>query len=41
MVWANDLGAESDRKLIRYYANRRVWLFEPDRKHLLQLYQPR
>jgi hypothetical protein len=30
VVWALDLGAEEDQKLERYYADRAVWLVEPD-----------
>ncbi len=30
IVWARDLGPEEDRKLIRYYPDRAVWLLEPD-----------
>lgn len=30
IVWARDLGDENNRKLIDYYRNRTVWLFEPD-----------
>jgi hypothetical protein len=29
-VWANDLGAQENAKLLRYYANRKAWLLEPD-----------
>jgi hypothetical protein len=30
IVWANDLGADENRKLLRYYPNRTAWLLEPD-----------
>jgi hypothetical protein len=30
VVWALDLGADEDQKLERYYADRTVWLVEPD-----------
>jgi hypothetical protein len=30
IVWANDLGAEENAELVRYYANRKAWLLEPD-----------
>ncbi len=29
-VWANDLGAQENDKLIRYYPQRTAWLLEPD-----------
>ncbi len=29
-VWANDLGAEENNKLVQYYPARKVWLLEPD-----------
>jgi hypothetical protein len=32
VVWALDLGAEEDAKLIAYFANRTVWVAEPDAK---------
>jgi hypothetical protein len=32
IVWASDLGAEENRKLISYYKDRKVWLIEPDEK---------
>ena len=32
IVWARDLGPEENEKLRRYYADRTVWLFEPDFK---------
>jgi hypothetical protein len=31
VVWARDLGPVRNNKLIRYYKDRSVWLFEPDR----------
>jgi hypothetical protein len=33
-VWANDLGTEENDKLIRYYPQRKAWLFEPDARPL-------
>jgi hypothetical protein len=30
IVWANDLGAEENMALLRYYAKRKAWLLEPD-----------
>ncbi len=30
VVWARDLGPESNRELSRYYPNRQAWLVEPD-----------
>ena len=30
IVWANDLGAEENRKLLRYYPDRKSWLLQPD-----------
>ena len=30
VVWANDLGAEENAKLRRYYPDRKAWLLEPD-----------
>ncbi len=30
IVWANDLGAEENAALLRYYPNRKAWLLEPD-----------
>jgi len=30
IVWANDLGAEENVKLSRYYPDRKLWLLEPD-----------
>jgi len=29
-VWANDLGAEENMKLLHYYPDRKAWLLEPD-----------
>jgi hypothetical protein len=30
VVWANDMGAQQNQKLIEYFKDRRVWLVEPD-----------
>jgi len=30
LVWARDLGASEDQKLLRYYPDRTAWLLEPD-----------
>jgi hypothetical protein len=30
VVWARDMGAEENLKLIQYYRDRAVWLVEPD-----------
>ncbi|MDQ6706992.1 MAG: hypothetical protein M3Z85_13580, partial [Acidobacteriota bacterium] len=30
VVWARELDSASNEKLLRYYAGRKVWLFEPD-----------
>lgn len=30
VVWARDLGASEDRKLLQYYSDRTAWLLEPD-----------
>ena len=38
VVWANDLGLERNEQLVRYFANRRVWLVEPDGDSKLKAY---
>jgi hypothetical protein len=30
VVWARDMGRDRNRELLEYFANRRVWLLEPD-----------
>jgi hypothetical protein len=30
VVWARDMGAESNEELLRYYKDRNAWLVEPD-----------
>ncbi len=30
VIWAHDLGEERNEPLLRYYADRRIWRFEPD-----------
>jgi hypothetical protein len=32
VVWALDLGADEDAKLMRYYPDRSAWILEPDAK---------
>ena len=32
IVWARDLGAAENEKLLRYYPQRTAWLLEPDTK---------
>jgi hypothetical protein len=32
VVWARDLGGAENEELLRYYPDRKVWLFEPDEK---------
>lgn len=31
VIWARDLGAAANRKLIEHYSHRKVWLVQPDR----------
>lgn len=31
VVWAHDMGAQEDRKLVDYFKDRSIWLLEPDR----------
>lgn len=30
VIWARDMGSDQNQELLRYYADRRVWLLEPD-----------
>ena len=30
VAWARDMGEQDNRELLKYYRDRRVWLFEPD-----------
>jgi hypothetical protein len=41
LVWAHDLGSDTNRKLLVYYPDRRVWLVQPrpDGAHVSQ-YRP-
>ena len=39
VVWANDLGEERNRQLIRYLGGRQVWLVRPDDGARLEPYQ--
>jgi hypothetical protein len=32
VVWARDLGAAENQKLLRFYPQRTAWLLEPDAK---------
>jgi hypothetical protein len=41
IVWARDLGADENQKLLRYYPDRTAWLLEPDaRPPRLRRYPP-
>ena len=33
IVWARDMGRSENQELLQYYANRKVWLLEPDHPH--------
>jgi len=38
VVWARELGTEQDQKLMKYFAERHVWLVEPDTSSELKPY---
>jgi hypothetical protein len=40
VVWARELGAEADAKLIRYFEGRRIWLVTPEEAPRIQPYRP-
>lgn len=47
VIWARDLGAAQNKKLVEYYSNRSIWMLEPDAqppqltRYNLQQSQPR
>jgi hypothetical protein len=42
VVWAHDMGAQENRKLLEYFKDRSIWLFDPDRDpEQMQLYSDR
>jgi hypothetical protein len=41
VVWAREMASERDRELLRYFADRTVWLIEPDARPVLLIpYSP-
>jgi hypothetical protein len=40
IVWARDMGVEKNRELLRYYADRKVWLLTPEPEVKLMPYEP-
>lgn len=38
VIWARDMGAAANRELLDYYPDRKVWLLEPDRSLVPQVY---
>ncbi len=41
VVWARELGGDQDRKVLKYFKNRQIWIWEPDSEPpKLSPYQP-